>query len=53
MSTNAPALPVKENGPAAEHEAGYRQMAADEEQEREALAWIEGLIGDVADESVD
>lgn len=31
-------------------EAGYRAMAADEEREREAADWIEGLIGDVADE---
>jgi predicted CopG family antitoxin len=31
-------------------EAGYRAMAADEEREREAIEWIEGLIGDVADE---
>lgn len=31
-------------------EEGYRQMAADEAAEREALEWIEGLIGDVADE---
>lgn len=29
---------------------GYRLMAADEEREREAQAWTEGLIGDVADE---
>jgi len=29
---------------------GYRAMAADEEQEHEALEWSEGLIGDVADE---
>jgi hypothetical protein len=29
---------------------GYRAMAADEEYEREAEEWIEGLIGDVADE---
>jgi predicted CopG family antitoxin len=28
--------------------AGYRAMAADEEREREALDWSEGLIGDVA-----
>ncbi|HEX3884663.1 MAG TPA: hypothetical protein VHW66_18565 [Stellaceae bacterium] len=28
----------------------YRAMAADEEREREALEWAEGLIGDVADE---
>jgi len=32
----------------AELEAGYREMAADEEAEREALEWIEGLIGDSA-----
>jgi hypothetical protein len=25
---------------------GYRQMAADEEQEAEAEEWTEGLIGD-------
>lgn len=31
-------------------EAAYRQMAADEARESEALAWSEGLIGDVADE---
>jgi hypothetical protein len=30
--------------------AGYAAMAADEEREREAEAWIEGLIGDVAEE---
>ncbi len=29
---------------------GYRAMAADEEREREALEWSEGLVGDVADE---
>ena len=29
---------------------GYRAMAADEESEREAREWSEGLIGDVADE---
>ena len=28
----------------------YRAMAADEEREREAEEWCEGLIGDVADE---
>jgi predicted CopG family antitoxin len=32
-------------------EEGYRAMAADEEREREALEWAEGLIGDIADES--
>lgn len=31
-------------------EAGYRGMAADEAREREAEEWIEGLIGDVADD---
>lgn len=29
---------------------GYRAMAADEEREREAIAWSEGLLGDVADD---
>jgi predicted CopG family antitoxin len=29
---------------------GYRAMAADEAREGEAEEWIEGLIGDVADE---
>ena len=28
----------------------YREMAADEEREAEALEWSEGLIADVADE---
>lgn len=31
-------------------EDAYRAMAADAEHEREALEWIEGLVGDVADE---
>jgi hypothetical protein len=30
--------------------SGYRAMAADEEREREAAEWVEGLAGDVADE---
>jgi predicted CopG family antitoxin len=30
---------------------GYRQMAADEAYEAEAQEWIEGLIGDVSDET--
>ena len=30
---------------------GYRQMAADEAYEAEAQEWIEGLIGDIADET--
>ena len=29
---------------------GYRAMAADEEYEREAHEWVEGLIGDAADD---
>lgn len=31
-------------------EEGYRAMAADEEHEREAMEWIEGVISDVADD---
>jgi hypothetical protein len=31
-------------------QAGYAAMAADEARECEAEAWVEGLIGDVADE---
>jgi predicted CopG family antitoxin len=30
-------------------EAAYRQMAADEAREAEALEWVEALIGDSAD----
>jgi hypothetical protein len=30
-------------------EEGYRAMAADEEYEREATEWIEGVVADVAD----
>lgn len=29
---------------------GYRAMAAGEEREREAVEWVENLVGDVADE---
>jgi hypothetical protein len=29
---------------------GCQEMAADEEHERQAMAWIEGIITDVADE---
>ncbi len=29
-------------------EQGYREMAADEDREREALEWSEALIGDVS-----
>jgi len=32
-------------------EAGYRQMAEDEDREAEALAWVEGVVGDVSDET--
>lgn len=31
-------------------EAAYAEMAKDEEREKEALEWAEGLIGDVSDE---
>ena len=31
-------------------EEGYRAMAADEAHEREAMEWIEGVVGDVADD---
>jgi hypothetical protein len=31
-------------------EEGNRAMAADEEHEREAMAWIEGVVADVADD---
>jgi len=31
-------------------DAAYAEMAADEEREREAMEWSEGLIGDVADD---
>lgn len=32
-------------------DAGYRAMAADEAREAEAMAWCNGLAGDVADEA--
>lgn len=31
-------------------EEAYREMAADEEREKQALDWAEGLIGDVSDD---
>lgn len=31
-------------------EEGYRAMAADEAHEREAMEWVEGVVGDVADD---
>lgn len=34
-----------------ELEAGYRQMAADEIREAEAMEWAEATIGDVRDEA--
>ena len=36
-----------------DRDAAYRDMAADEEREQEALAWSEGLIGDVAGDGLD
>ena len=32
-------------------EAAYAEMAKDEEREKEALEWAEGLIGDASDEA--
>jgi predicted CopG family antitoxin len=32
-------------------EAAYAEMAKDEEREKEAFEWTEGLIGDVSDEA--
>jgi hypothetical protein len=32
-------------------EQGYRALADDEPQEREALEWIEGVVTDVADDA--
>jgi predicted CopG family antitoxin len=32
-------------------EAAYAEMAKDEEREKEAFEWAEGLIGDVSDEA--
>jgi len=32
-------------------EAAYAEMAQDEERERDALEWAEGLIGDLSDEA--
>ena len=29
---------------------GYRAMAADEEREHDAAEWVEGVIGDIADD---
>jgi predicted CopG family antitoxin len=29
---------------------GYRAMAADEERERDAAEWVEGVTGDIADD---
>lgn len=38
------------SGSAESEDVGYAAMAADEEREREADAWSEGLVGDVGDE---
>jgi hypothetical protein len=35
----------------ADMETAYREMAADEERESQALDWAEGVIGDVADDA--
>jgi hypothetical protein len=32
-------------------EAGYRQMAEDEQREVEALEWAEAVVGDAGDEA--
>jgi hypothetical protein len=32
-------------------ESAYQQMAQDEAREAEALTWIEGVVGDVSDET--
>ncbi|KRT73559.1 MAG: hypothetical protein XU12_C0008G0026 [Deltaproteobacteria bacterium CSP1-8] len=32
-------------------EAAYAEMAKEEEREKEALEWAEGLIGDISDEA--
>jgi predicted CopG family antitoxin len=42
---------VKPHVIGAELDAAYKQMAADEAREAEALAWAEGTVGDVADET--
>ncbi|MGF1617686.1 MAG: addiction module antitoxin [Acidimicrobiia bacterium] len=33
-----------------ELEMAYKEMGADEEREREAAEWVEGVVGDAADE---
>jgi len=42
---------VKPHVIGAELDAAYKQMAADEVREAEALDWAEGTVGDVADET--
>jgi predicted CopG family antitoxin len=32
----------------ADLELAYKEMAADEERERQAVEWVEGVVGDVA-----
>ncbi len=41
---------AKQHVTGADLAVGYAAMAADEMREREAEEWIEGLVGDVADE---
>lgn len=43
--------PVKTNRNLAQLEAGYMELAKDEEAEREAHEWAEAMIGDVNDEA--
>ena len=42
---------VKPHVVAADLEAAYRDMAADEAREAEALEWADATVGDVADEA--
>ncbi len=42
---------VKPHVVGTELDNAYKQMAADERREAEALAWAEGALGDVADET--
>jgi hypothetical protein len=37
---------ARRSGPLVEIDAVYREMAADEARERDALEWSEGLVGD-------
>jgi hypothetical protein len=44
-------LPVTREADRQQLEAAYREMAADEKRETDALEWSEEMIGDVADEA--